>query len=235
MRIINKVMFKPTYLYIKTHNKTKLKYFGKTTRDPYQYKGSGYHWIRHLKKHGEDVHTEILGYFTDKDKCLSAALEFSTKHNIVESTEWANLRVESLDGGDTSQTENYKKSLHKIVEYGKKCRWWNNGIDQCFKENPPDESYKRGRLHFNNIGAKLGALAQQNKIWVNNGINEMMIPKDELLPIGYSLGRLKSKAFAGGTGRHSSKNTHWWNNGEDQKMVEDSPGPGWTRGRLKKS
>lgn len=235
MQMINKCMFKPTYLYIKTHNKTKLKYFGKTIKNPNKYKGSGQYWLRHLDKNGNDVLTEILGYYTDKSECLNAALEFSAKYNIVESNEWANLRVESLDGGDTSQTENYKKSLHKISEHGKKCRWWNNGIEQCFKETPPDESYKRGRLRFNNVGAKLGALVQQNKHWVNNGIEEMMIPKIKVMPNGYKLGRLKSNAFAGGTGRHSSKNTHWWTNGKDQKMAEDSPGPEWTRGRLKKS
>lgn len=34
--------FKPTYLYIKIHNDTGLKYFGKTcSKTPKQYKGSG--------------------------------------------------------------------------------------------------------------------------------------------------------------------------------------------------
>ena len=235
MQGINICMFKPTYLYIKTHNKTKIKYFGKTTRDPFQYKGSGSYWINHINKHGNDVHTEILGHYTDKTECYLAALDFSAKHNIVESKEWANLRPETLDGGDTSKTENYQKSLHKISEYGKKCRWWNNGIEQCFKETPPDESYKLGRLHFNNVGSKIGAKIQQNKIWVNNSVEEMMVPKDQAIPVGFRLGRLLSKAFSGGAGRHSAKNTHWWNNGSDQKMSQEAPGPEWTRGRLKRT
>ena len=38
---------KPTYLYVKQHNKTGLKYFGKTTKkDPLKYKGSGLYWKR---------------------------------------------------------------------------------------------------------------------------------------------------------------------------------------------
>jgi len=37
------------YLYVKIHNVTKLKYFGKTTKNPYNYKGSGLYWKRHLK------------------------------------------------------------------------------------------------------------------------------------------------------------------------------------------
>ena len=37
--------FVPTWLYIKQHNITKLKYFGKTVRkDPIKYKGSGTYW-----------------------------------------------------------------------------------------------------------------------------------------------------------------------------------------------
>ena len=101
-------MFKPTYLYIKTHNDTGLKYFGKTTKDPQTYHGSGMKWLRHLAAHGYNVKTEILGYFTDKEKCLFAAIDFSIKNKIVESDEWANLRVETLDGGDTSKTEQFQ-------------------------------------------------------------------------------------------------------------------------------
>ena len=93
-------MFKPTYLYIKTHNVTGLKYFGKTeVNDPYKYQGSGLYWTRHIKKHGYDVTTEILGYFIDEKECRQTALKFSRDNNIVASTEWANLKEETLDGG----------------------------------------------------------------------------------------------------------------------------------------
>jgi len=48
------------YLYLKTHNKTGLKYLGKTIQNPYKYQGSGEYWIPHIKKHGYDVTTKIL-------------------------------------------------------------------------------------------------------------------------------------------------------------------------------
>lgn len=93
--------FKPTYLYVKTHNVTGLKYFGKTTSNRNRYRGSGYHWVRHIAKHGYDVTTEIVGYFIDQDECMKFALEFSNRHNIVKSPEWANLMLENgLSGGD---------------------------------------------------------------------------------------------------------------------------------------
>ena len=49
------------YLYVKTHNVTGLKYLGQTSsNDPYKYQGSGKYWRLHLKKHGNNVTTEIL-------------------------------------------------------------------------------------------------------------------------------------------------------------------------------
>jgi len=111
-------MFKPTYLYIKTHNKTGLKYFGKTIKNPFKYRGSGLHWTRHLKAHGNDVTTEIVGLFTDEKECITAALEFSEAHNITLSEEWANLKPENgLDGGlSTVVAVKIKKTL--LEKYG---------------------------------------------------------------------------------------------------------------------
>jgi hypothetical protein len=89
------------YLYVKQHQSTGLKYFGKTTRrDPFKYKGSGKHWAGHLRKHGQNIRTVDLWGFDDQDACTKFALEFSEKHHIVESNEWANLMPENgLDGG----------------------------------------------------------------------------------------------------------------------------------------
>lgn len=91
-----------TYLYHKQHKQTGLNYFGKTTKDPYLYCGSGKYWTSHINKYGNDVETLQVWEFTDIDKCSEFALEFSIQHNIVESKEWANLRLENgLDGGHT--------------------------------------------------------------------------------------------------------------------------------------
>ena len=92
----------PTYLYIKQHSVTKKKYFGKTTKkDPYKYLGSGFHWVNHYKKHGKE-HIKTLwvsDYYYDTS-IVEVALHFSKENNIVESTEWLNLKPENgLDGG----------------------------------------------------------------------------------------------------------------------------------------
>lgn len=124
--------FSPTHLYIKTHNKTGLKYFGKTTKDPYQYRGSGKRWLAHLKKHGNDVSTEVLGYYVSESACLCAAMTFSKENNIVESVKWANMIDENgLDGGATGRT-NYTPmsddAKRKLSESKKGQKPWNTGL-----------------------------------------------------------------------------------------------------------
>ena len=106
--------FQPTWLYIKQHNVTGLKYFGKTTKkDPLRYPGSGVHWIRHIKKHGNDVSTIWCQLFTSKEELTACAIKFSEENNIVESKEWANLMLENgLDGnsyGNRHSVEARKK------------------------------------------------------------------------------------------------------------------------------
>ncbi len=92
-----------TTLMIKTHNITGLKYFCKSTKigkELESYKGSGKHWLRHIKKHGYDVTTEIFAqYDNDNLLLIEEALKFSKENDIVKSKEWANLKEENgLDG-----------------------------------------------------------------------------------------------------------------------------------------
>jgi hypothetical protein len=98
--------YTPTFLYIKTHNITGLKYFGKTVKDPFKYKGSGVVWNRHINKHGNDVTTEILNDGLPYSKCedlTEAALAFSNSRQIVTSKEWANLMIEDgMRGGNSA-------------------------------------------------------------------------------------------------------------------------------------
>lgn len=87
------------FLYVKTHNKTGLKYLGKTTaKNPHAYKGSGKRWKRHIKKHSYDVTTHILLETNNEHELKETGLFFSKLWNIVESNEWANCKPEEGDG-----------------------------------------------------------------------------------------------------------------------------------------
>lgn len=152
--------FYPTYLYVKTHNVTGLKYFGKTTKDPKKYRGSGKYWLRHIAKHGNDVTTEIVGYFVDKSQCKEAALKFSADHKICESSGWANMIVENgLDGGDTggSLTRKYssmsKETKEKLSSSLRGKTAWNKGLKGSTpgNKNPRSDAQKQ-RLSEANKG-----------------------------------------------------------------------------------
>lgn len=105
------------YLYVKRHNVTGLKYLGFTHRDPFKYSGSGHYWMKHLKKHGNDVSTEIQGEFTDMATLRAEGKRYSELWNIVSSIEWANLMFETGDGRavgskDSESTREKKRRYH---------------------------------------------------------------------------------------------------------------------------
>lgn len=108
------------YLYVKTHNQTGLKYLGKTVKDPMIYKGSGKYWKRHIQKYGYDVTTEIIFQSNSTKEISEKGLHYSEIWNIVESSEWANIRPESGDGGNTSKHIDYEKRTKTFIESGYK-------------------------------------------------------------------------------------------------------------------
>lgn len=117
------------YLYVKTHNVTGLKYFGKTTlKDPYKYLGSGKYWIRHLNAHGTDISTEIIETFDDANEASEYAMKFSRENNIVESKEWANLMFETVKDGVLGY--NHTKETKETLSEKSKSMW----SDPIFKE-----------------------------------------------------------------------------------------------------
>ena len=102
-------------LYLKTHNKTGRKYLGKTVQDPYKYRGSGIHWDRHLKKHGNDVTTEVLFQTEDEEEFKGVGLYYSKLWNIVESDDFLNFTNEEGQGGYTSYTAERNEKISKAL------------------------------------------------------------------------------------------------------------------------
>ena len=222
------------FLYLKTHNKTGLKYIGKTIRNPKTYKGSGKYWVRHLKKHGNDVTTEILKECITKEELKQWGLYYSKLWNIIENPNFANLKFEEGDGGDTSKTENYKEWINsgKASSSNKGRKHWNNGKIQIFSISPPSNEFKLGMLPFDNVGAQIGADIQKEKHWITNDEIEYMSNKNSSIPIGFRKGRLKCKAF-NNHDRSKKKGVKWWNNGIVEMMTFDPPNDSFFTGRLK--
>lgn len=108
----------PTYLYIKQHSVTGLKYFGKTIQDPYKYLGSGTRWTNHIKKHGKQfVETIWLSEPYTDTSITEVALLISEHWDIVNSNEWANIRVEDgLSGGDTFSGKKHSETTILLMQ-----------------------------------------------------------------------------------------------------------------------
>lgn len=154
------------YLYLKTHNKTGLKYLGKTISDPYKYKGSGTVWQRHIAKHGDDVTTQILFESECKEEFKAKALEISKQLNIVESKDFANLCYEEGQGGNTwckkgiTPKVDYEKRSHNQITKGHH-RGWKISIDGI-----EYTSIRQASIH---TGILLGTIKHRvlSKYWPN--------------------------------------------------------------------
>lgn len=209
-------MFRPTYLYIKTHGVTGKKYFGKTVENPVTYRGSGIHWKRHVKVHGkEHVTTEVLGLFTDPVWCTLYALEFSVLNEIVVSTSWLNLKEENgIDGGWDHINQDREKMLVKNSEAGKKAQQLHPGL--C-KRNFANVNYvavghkaaatsraRYGDDYFKSLGTSYERTDEIKQKWsakqtgmkmINNGVRNTFVQQDKLetyFAQGWTLGKVNT-------------------------------------------
>jgi hypothetical protein len=133
------------YLYVKTHNKTGMKYLGKTVAsNPHSYRGSGKYWKKHINKHGNDVTTKILLKTTSEEELKQTGLFFSRLFNVVESSDWANLMVEA--GGDRKFTMEERKRMSD-VRVGKP-------MSEEEKKRRSDTMKRKGILPPNHTGKK---------------------------------------------------------------------------------
>jgi len=187
------------------------------------------------KIHGEPDVIQIRKIFVDFNEARLWESRVLRKLKVKKRSNWLNDNMGvAFNWKSGKEHQNYgrlfsdearkKQSISKS-----KLRWWNDGKNQSFSINPPNENCVRGRLKFNNIGAVVGAKKQKGKVWITNGINEKMIYPYESIPEGYYKGRNGEKWK--GKNTHAS-GTFWWTNGSKTKMSTVSPGPGWRRGRL---
>lgn len=132
------------YLYVKTHNKTGLKYLGKTvSKDPHSYPGSGFVWRKHLDKYGYDYTTEILLETDNAEELKEQGVYYSNLWNIVDSKEWANLRIEQGDGGDTSQSEGWQAYYNRRDYNGKNNPFYGKTHTKETKEKLAENASKQ--------------------------------------------------------------------------------------------
>jgi hypothetical protein len=183
------------YIYLKTHNITGLQYLGKTERDPYKYNGSGTYWLNHLRKHGFNIKTEILAECKTLEEAKLIAAKYSKELDIVASKKFANLVEEAIDGQPKGvKLDIYTPDRNLKVSAGVKANW-NKNKEKRSAQNKGrtwklDEKTKHrvstNLVKYNSETAKICA----NTIWINNGIKNKRIKKDQQLPEGFFIGRM---------------------------------------------
>jgi hypothetical protein len=191
---------------------------------------------RLIKNYGHPDVIQIRKIFTSCEEAIKWESTVLRRIKALDKINWlncANQHTRVRKNFDRYLSPNFGyifsplEKLNKSIQY-KKHKWWNNGISQCFCETQPDDSYKRGRLQFNNRGAQIGASINSQKYWVTNGNNEQMIFKTTPIPVGYFPGRIQS-VLKGKT--NHARGTFWWTDGTITKMSSVSPGQGWRAGR----
>lgn len=113
------------YLYIKTHNKTGLKYLGKTKNsNPHKYTGSGTTWLEHIKHYGRDISTEILKECSCQHELSYWGRYYSLLFKITTAMDdygnmiWAN-RIPETGGGPGASSHTMSNINRKKVNNGK--------------------------------------------------------------------------------------------------------------------
>ena len=108
------------YLYVKTH-KTGRKYLGKTTKDPFQYNGSGKEWKKLLKEHGIEHSTEIIKICHSNSELNQWGRYYSDLWNVALDPNWMNL-IPETGGGGLGQcfSDDHRKRISKALTGKKK-------------------------------------------------------------------------------------------------------------------
>lgn len=240
--------FKPTYLYVKTHRGTGLKYFGKTIKDPFKYVGSGTRWLNHLAVHGNNVETVIIGYFFEYSECKNAALEFSKTNNIVNSIEWANLMEETLDGGfiQNSITPEARRKAADTSKNRGTHRGWAPVMKACKEKGTLFTRGMLGKHHSAEakdkirakVKGKLNGSYGKLKFVNPENFNEFVKVLPEHCPKGWISAtekaqilknKLKEKLIE--QNRFTGKS--WYNNGTQAFLLLPENAKGLNKGRLK--
>jgi hypothetical protein len=190
-------------LYVKTHNKTGLKYFGKTkSKNVHQYTGSGVYWRRHLNVHGKDYSTEIIAQFSEDqfEKLNEFAVNFSVENNIVASEEWANFTIETgLDGNSLA------KERHPM--------WGRRGKDhQRYGKPLSEESRKRM-----SAAQKGRIITDEMKRKISQTLKGSVLSPEVRKKIGESVKGKNKGELSSCFGRH------WYTNGKDNVFSFECP------------
>jgi len=175
------------HLYIKKHNITGLRYFGRTYQNPFVYKGSGKKWKAHLKAHGNNISTTHVWSYVDINEAIVHALKFSIDNDIVNSNEWANLAIENVVDGNH---KGFKLSPESIAL---RTNTRKINAKPCVLKGRPAHPNTVANLKLVNTGRKLSSdvLAKRLESRRRNGVKSLKgIPRSDEVKLKISTSKL---------------------------------------------
>lgn len=163
----------PTHkLMIKTHNDTGLRYlcYTRSSGKTYdEYLGSGTRWISHLKLHGNNINTKLIFESELFEEFKQAAIYFSNEFDVVKSEDWANLKIEEGDGGDTVSKKYWitNGSLDKYLDIGTPIpEGWKRGRSNCVFNDPERQK------QFNKLTSPEQKRISMKKAWASGAFDK---------------------------------------------------------------
>jgi len=146
-------------LMIKTHKLTGLKYLCYTRKKDHEsYTGSGIDWLQHLLEYGFEYDTELILETENFEEFKLKAISLSNYYNIVESTQWANRKIEEGDGGDTVSDKKWITNgiIDKYLTKGLTLpEGWKYGRSNCVFNDPNKQKEFSSRSDFKKRGKSI--------------------------------------------------------------------------------
>lgn len=167
---------KHTYIYVKL-SPLGLFYLGKTTKNPFNYLGSGIVWKRHIIKNNiskDDIKTYILHETNDFLDLKKMGEYYSNLFDVTNSEKWGNLKPENGDGGDTSMCENWKKPpiISGDTHWSKSDDWREKQRKKFLSElNPVNRDDVKEKIRIKSIG-RIVSKETKNKMSENKKGNK---------------------------------------------------------------
>ena len=192
-----------------------LLYLGKTeSKNPHKYLGSGTFWLSEIKKNNytsSDIQTWILHKTTNKEELTTLGKYYSKLFDIVNSKDWANLKEEDGDGGNTVGNTFVVKKEGKTIHIPKEelSHYIQNGWQRightkgliCINDGKKEKRVSNDNIEFYlKKNWVLGRIKKpieklKNRITINNGIIEKRVTKKDYENYDnniWKLGRLES-------------------------------------------
>jgi hypothetical protein len=195
------------YLYVK-RLPNGLMYLGKTTnKNPYKYKGSGVRWLKEINDYGyidSNIETWILHITSDYEDLKTMGIYYSKLFNVVNNNNWANLKEEEGDGGETIKrgsiivNNGYKEKAITInevqtyIELG-----WIRGQLHSHIENIKKSKVKN---NSNKIGAKNMVVTRKANNSFISGAKKAIETKKKLGTFDLSILKMIETKVKNGTG-----------------------------------